>query len=211
MQVVEHKLSKKLYALKYIEKAWCIDQNSATCIIQERLLLEKVHRCPSPGRFMLLDTSLDWPHIHCQSALCLSGWWILFLRPRSHAWRQPPVFVQVSNPSSLTQHFCSPPEKNWADSRKYCSLLGSRALMHTWLSSPSENHAQVHLLWWSAQADSPLVIRDIKLENTPQDMPTSPISMLPLTTPIVSCTLALLTVTPTWPPRYLGSKAILGK
>lgn len=42
MRVVEHKRSKKLYALKYIDKARCIRQKAIANIIQERRLLEEV-------------------------------------------------------------------------------------------------------------------------------------------------------------------------
>jgi len=44
--VVEHKKSKKLYALKYINKAQCIKQKAVANVIQERRLLEEV-RCYS--------------------------------------------------------------------------------------------------------------------------------------------------------------------
>lgn len=42
VRVVEHKRSKKLYALKYIDKARCIRQKAIANIIQERRLLEEV-------------------------------------------------------------------------------------------------------------------------------------------------------------------------
>lgn len=42
VRVVEHKKSKKLYALKYMEKAKCIKQKAVANIIQERRLLEEV-------------------------------------------------------------------------------------------------------------------------------------------------------------------------
>jgi serine/threonine kinase 32 len=44
VRVVEHKRSKKLYALKYIDKARCIKQKAIANIIQERRLLEEVRR-----------------------------------------------------------------------------------------------------------------------------------------------------------------------
>ncbi|KAF9524842.1 kinase-like domain-containing protein [Crepidotus variabilis] len=43
VRVVEHKRSKKLYALKYIEKAKCIRQKAVGNIIQERRLLEEIN------------------------------------------------------------------------------------------------------------------------------------------------------------------------
>lgn len=45
VRVVEHKKTKKLYALKYIEKAKCIKQKAVANIIQERRLLEEVRPC----------------------------------------------------------------------------------------------------------------------------------------------------------------------
>ncbi|KAH8980894.1 kinase-like domain-containing protein [Lactarius akahatsu] len=42
VRVVEHKRSKKLYALKYIDKQQCIKQKAVANIIQERRLLEEV-------------------------------------------------------------------------------------------------------------------------------------------------------------------------
>ncbi|KAM5537198.1 hypothetical protein V8D89_009131 [Ganoderma adspersum] len=42
VRVVEHKKSKKLYALKYIDKARCIKQKAVANIIQERRLLEEI-------------------------------------------------------------------------------------------------------------------------------------------------------------------------
>ncbi|EIN10012.1 kinase-like protein [Punctularia strigosozonata HHB-11173 SS5] len=42
VRVVEHKRTKKLYALKYIDKARCIRQKAVANIIQERRLLEEI-------------------------------------------------------------------------------------------------------------------------------------------------------------------------
>ncbi|KAI0707121.1 kinase-like protein [Earliella scabrosa] len=42
VRVVEHKKTKKLYALKYIDKAKCIKQKAVANIIQERRLLEEI-------------------------------------------------------------------------------------------------------------------------------------------------------------------------
>lgn len=42
VRVVQHKRSKKIYALKYIDKARCIRQKAVANIIQERRLLEEV-------------------------------------------------------------------------------------------------------------------------------------------------------------------------
>ncbi|KAL0577360.1 hypothetical protein V5O48_004612 [Marasmius crinis-equi] len=42
VRVVEHKQTKKLYALKYIDKAQCIRQKAVANVIQERRLLEEI-------------------------------------------------------------------------------------------------------------------------------------------------------------------------
>ncbi|KAJ7158912.1 kinase-like domain-containing protein [Mycena filopes] len=42
VRVVEHKPTKKLYALKYIDKARCIRQKAVANVIQERRLLEEI-------------------------------------------------------------------------------------------------------------------------------------------------------------------------
>lgn len=42
VRVVEHKRSKELYALKYIDKQRCIKQKSVSNVIQERRLLEEI-------------------------------------------------------------------------------------------------------------------------------------------------------------------------
>ena len=42
VRVVQHKRSKKIYALKYIDKSRCLRQKAIANIIQERRLLEEV-------------------------------------------------------------------------------------------------------------------------------------------------------------------------
>ncbi|KAF8640281.1 hypothetical protein AX16_010176 [Volvariella volvacea WC 439] len=42
VRIVEHKRTKKLYALKYIDKARCIRQKAVANVIQERRLLEEI-------------------------------------------------------------------------------------------------------------------------------------------------------------------------
>jgi len=43
VRVVEHKNTKQLYALKYIDKSKCVRQKAVANIIQERRLLEEVN------------------------------------------------------------------------------------------------------------------------------------------------------------------------
>lgn len=47
VRVVQHKQSKTLYALKYINKAKCVKMKAVANIVQERRLLEEV-RLPVP-------------------------------------------------------------------------------------------------------------------------------------------------------------------
>lgn len=42
VRVVEHKKTKQVYALKYIDKSKCVKQKAVANIIQERRLLEEV-------------------------------------------------------------------------------------------------------------------------------------------------------------------------
>ncbi|KAF5379912.1 hypothetical protein D9757_007183 [Collybiopsis confluens] len=42
VRVIEHKKTKKLYALKYVEKAQCIRQKAVANVVQERRLLEEI-------------------------------------------------------------------------------------------------------------------------------------------------------------------------
>jgi hypothetical protein len=79
VRVVEHKRTKKLYALKYIDKHQCIKQKSVPNIIQERRLLEEVRilsvPCSLPHR-----PSTGGPPLLGQPPLCIPGRRQLLLR-----------------------------------------------------------------------------------------------------------------------------------
>lgn len=62
VRVVEHKRSKKLYALKYIDKARCLRQKAVANIIQERRLLEEVIRFQPPTTPNETDILLQIDH-----------------------------------------------------------------------------------------------------------------------------------------------------
>ena len=50
IRVIEHKRTKRLFPLKYINKAKCVKMKAVANIIQERRLLEEVRRSPAaPG------------------------------------------------------------------------------------------------------------------------------------------------------------------
>lgn len=57
VRVVQHKQSRELYALKYINKAKCVKMKAVANIIQERRLLEEV-------RFIPLHSYLRWFLMH---------------------------------------------------------------------------------------------------------------------------------------------------
>lgn len=79
VRVVEHKRTKKLYALKYINKQQCIKQKSVPNIIQERQLLEEVRILSEP--FSLPHrSSTGRPPLLGQSPLCIPGRRQLLLR-----------------------------------------------------------------------------------------------------------------------------------
>ncbi|ORY36551.1 AGC/YANK protein kinase [Rhizoclosmatium globosum] len=42
VKLVQHKLTKQKYALKYIDKKMCVEMKAVDCIIQERFLLEEI-------------------------------------------------------------------------------------------------------------------------------------------------------------------------
>lgn len=76
VRVVEHKRSKQLYALKYIDKAKCIKQKAVANIIQERRLLEEVCATPPTNATFLsiiLTCFLDRPPFHSQSQIRFPG------------------------------------------------------------------------------------------------------------------------------------------
>jgi serine/threonine kinase 32 len=71
VRVVEHKRSKQLYALKYIDKARCLRQKAVANIIQERRLLEEVIRFLPLIPLSILRASIGRSPIHCKFALRL--------------------------------------------------------------------------------------------------------------------------------------------
>lgn len=53
--MVEHRRSKKLFALKYIDKGQCSKQRAVANVIQERRLLEEVRHPNLSSRFHPTD------------------------------------------------------------------------------------------------------------------------------------------------------------
>lgn len=53
VRVVQHKQTKTLYALKYINKQKCVKMKAVANIVQERRLLEEVRARPPDGRRLL--------------------------------------------------------------------------------------------------------------------------------------------------------------
>jgi hypothetical protein len=79
--VVQHKQSKTLFALKYINKAKCVKMKAVANIVQERRLLEEV----SKGRFRLM---IDRSPFCGQPEIRVPGRRKLFLRLGSHVRRR---------------------------------------------------------------------------------------------------------------------------
>ena len=66
VRVVQHKRSKKVYALKYIDKSRCLRQKAVTNIIQERRLLEEVATLtflPRDINSLIILLQIDHPFI----------------------------------------------------------------------------------------------------------------------------------------------------
>jgi hypothetical protein len=75
VRVVEHKRSKKLYALKYIDKARCIKQKAVSNIIQERRLLEEVRTSNIQATYSA-KIRMTWagrPSFCCEHAVRIPG------------------------------------------------------------------------------------------------------------------------------------------
>ena len=93
VRVVQHKNTKTLFALKYINKPKCVKMKAVANIVQERRLLEEVSQ-PSEERawsILLLPIwwrrklTIDRSPIRCQFTLRIPRWWELFLCPGSYA------------------------------------------------------------------------------------------------------------------------------
>ena len=91
---MQHKQTRELYALKYINKAKCVKMKAVANIIQERRLLEEVcypsqlltyrlsHRIPIAS-----ISSSDRSCLRCESPLRIPGRRELLFRIGSHAGR----------------------------------------------------------------------------------------------------------------------------
>ncbi|SRR5258707_13928118 len=70
VRVVQHKQTRDLYALKYINKTKCVRMKAVANVIQERRLLEEV--CPALLLFPFTsDLAPDRPSFRCQSTIRL--------------------------------------------------------------------------------------------------------------------------------------------
>lgn len=85
--MVQHKQTRELYALKYINKSKCVKMKAVANIIQERRLLEEVRRFPSFATLISLLSITDRPSLCCQPSLCFPRRRKLLLCSRSHARR----------------------------------------------------------------------------------------------------------------------------
>ena len=86
VRVVQHKQTRDLYALKYINKSKCVRMKAVANVIQERRLLEEVCPVLLPLSF-ILRTLTDRPSFCGQSAIRLPRRRELFFCFGSDAWR----------------------------------------------------------------------------------------------------------------------------
>ena len=62
--MVQHKQTRELYALKYINKSKCVKMKAVANIIQERRLLEEVRFTPhSPHHLIHIPSQIDHPFV----------------------------------------------------------------------------------------------------------------------------------------------------
>jgi serine/threonine kinase 32 len=61
--MVQHKQTRELYALKYINKTKCVKMKAVANIIQERRLLEEVSVCTATYSFPLIPRQIDHPFV----------------------------------------------------------------------------------------------------------------------------------------------------
>ena len=144
VRVVQHKRSKKIYALKYIDKSRCLRQKAVANIIQERRLLEEVtnlvvirHKFPN-------NIPAGKPPFHCKSSICLSRRRELFLCTGPYAWRGFTLYVKsltlLTNPLINTH---SPFGSQSLYQGGSCEILDSRASLCVGVSSSPAHYSPV--------------------------------------------------------------------
>ena len=72
VRVIEHKKTKQVYALKYIDKSKCVKQKAVANIIQERHLLEEVRRHTVLLSLLSCSFITGRPSFRGESPICLS-------------------------------------------------------------------------------------------------------------------------------------------
>lgn len=161
VRVVQHKQTRELYALKYINKVKCVKMKAVANVIQERRLLEEVRAMRFWYHHASADTntSADRPCFHCQLAIRFSRWWELLFCVGSNAGRRFAVYVLDITLYTLRLTIYplpSSPGKIRFFTRRNCSILrcgdsvGSRLLASTpHNASVSRLYYMVYRSYWS--------------------------------------------------------------
>lgn len=137
--MVQHKHTKTLFALKYINKAKCVKMKAVANIVQERRLLEEVGHVHRKGDAALMGNQIDHPFVvnlryafqddeNCFFVLDLMLGGDLRCKSTRHD-------------SMLTHH--SSPRSSWSDERGNGQVLHCRDSISSGLSASEENSAQV--------------------------------------------------------------------
>jgi hypothetical protein len=204
--MVQHKQTRELYALKYINKAKCVKMKAVANIVQERRLLEEVRRTPRRPRYLILarstiplsstsdmrsrtTTTASLSSISCSAVTCA-------VRPLPFSLRLPhPPTVHLDRLGALPEDTV----------RFYIAQLTSAlAFLH-------ENHIMhrfVPPFLLLRLLDVPLEISSpTTSSSTSVATPTSQTSTSPSTIPTVACSPASQEAWPTWRPRFSHAAA----
>ncbi|TFY72272.1 hypothetical protein EVG20_g731 [Dentipellis fragilis] len=171
VRVVEHKRTKKLYALKYIEKSKCIRQKAMANIIQERRLLEEIDHPflvnlryafqDDENCFFILDLMLGGDlrfHLECRGTFperVVRFWMaelssaVAYLHEQRiiHRDIKPDnILLDSSGHAHLTDFNVA---IHYSERRLHTSVAGSMAYMAPELISTARKGYTWHVDWWS--------------------------------------------------------------
>ncbi|KAJ3049230.1 hypothetical protein HK097_009750 [Rhizophlyctis rosea] len=99
VSIVEHRRTKKYYALKYMEKKSCVNERAVQHIVQERNLLEEIHH---PFVIQLRYSFQDWEYLFMVIDLAMGG--DLRFHCSAKSLREPAIRIIVAEISSALQY-----------------------------------------------------------------------------------------------------------
>ncbi|KAI0267671.1 kinase-like protein [Gloeopeniophorella convolvens] len=171
VRVVEHKKSKKLYALKYIDKQQCIKQKAVANIIQERRLLEEIDNPfvvnlryafqDDDNCFFVLDLMLGGDlryHLNTRGnfpermvrfwmAELASGLVYLHSKGIMHRDVKPDnILIDATGHAAFTDFNIA---MHYSQSRMHTSVAGSMAYMAPEVVDPARRGYSWQVDWWS--------------------------------------------------------------